>query len=589
MADKLLTSVVVTPEFVDGEQPPAAKFTAIGAQLKKAVRDIEAAIGDIHDESWPYSALNGARLSAQWGRNFVTGNPAVGAVERPLSIANLARLVGPAANLNPRQLGGGSTITDTVPIGVHNFNLRYPRPEGGVSFEDGTVFANAVGNVGLLVAPGDYFVDDPTGQVWTVSATAGQHVTYNIDPSHMGGGMNYTGSTFNVIPDPAQVQTGAYAVTITGPVSGKYTVTLPLVSAQQSNISGSSATLLDYDTNIDLQLLLPERLTDVYLPGEAIPAGFLYLRNNTTNEFYDRAVYQYLTDSTFYISSVDLTDALADSDKFSIVTIGCDITTSIDDLRRKQHHDHSGVFGEPMVPISSVSELTAQPGATGAWVPSENASNFAPQYLHRDGWQSGIDNNINDFNAMRGHLAIGDDGATAGAALGLVGNSYKVAFGPPQDATTPFIRREFGSSRWDLRLFARSANGDPTKGRVTTGAIFEAAGGIATSTTGSVFKFFKKSGSFALDDDGDYADGLVVLTGLAPENQTIWAYVVQLASTAVPTTWVHENSDNALAVIYRSELDATAAQDYRINFKNDGIADTVSYRILVVYSEVSGV
>lgn len=418
MADKLKKGISVVPEFVAGEQPPAEKFTAIAAQAKHAVEAVEYAVGDIHDESYPYAVGITERLNVPW----FTG---VGG-ERFLGIVNLGRLIGPAANLNPRELAA-TTITETVPTGVYSFVLRYP-PDSAPVFSDATVFATAE-PIADMLDPGDYCVVG--SEVFTISSMAGGTVTYDIDPSTWYGGGSYVDSTFNVIPDPNQTQTGAYKLTVTGPVDGVYTVMLPQVSGQQSNEDLDSVDLTAEDANFDQQLTLPRVIVDNYASGDILPTGFVLLRDNTTNTVYDDAVYRYVDEQTIEVSEVDLDDEIGDDDDFCLLTVGTDVTTSIDDLRIKmKQHSHDRRFGESTVDFEDITGATKEAGGSGPWTASEIPGNYLPQYLHRDGYDAVSDvGNINDANIMRGHLVLGSTTEAAGAKYSLTGASYSIAFG----------------------------------------------------------------------------------------------------------------------------------------------------------------
>lgn len=445
MSDKYRQTISVVPEFVAGEQPPAQKFTAITAQMKKAAKDLERAIGDVKDKSWPYSADTTARMTLPWGRD--SSGELSGVVDRPLGIISLARLIGSAANLNPRQLVGVQTITETIPSGVHEFELRYPNVSS-ISFSGtGTVFSSLVAIPNLNIA-GEYGLAAAAGRLYSYDPMAGGTVTYDTDPDDWFGGSGAIDATFNVIPDPNQVQTGAYAVVVTGPVADKYTVTLPLCSGQQSNYDITDTVLDATDINFDKQLELPLILTANLLVGEVIPEGLCLLRNNTTNEVYDNATYEYLNTSSFKIYNVDLDDEISSGDEFSVLVIGMDITTAIDDVRQKLYtHTHERAYGEKGIPVGALSDVTKQPGASGPFVPSENLSNFAPQYLHRDGFQTGVDTtSANDANAMRGDLVLGNSAGSAGDYLtfGVADESFKVVFGDPGSTDTPYIRRANG-------------------------------------------------------------------------------------------------------------------------------------------------
>ncbi len=439
MGDSLRTGVGVMPQFVAGEQPPAAKFTAITSQVRYGLSNIEKAIGDIHDESWPYSDPSNSRLTTAWGRELGVGTALGGAVDRYLGIVNLARLIGPAANLNPRMTVMNS-IEEDIPVGVHEFALRYPQDGVVVFAGDGGALDTLVASTDLVNGAGDYFVDT-NGRVYCFTVTSGGTATYDADPALWGGGMGYPGGAFNVIPDPNQTQAGAYAVSVTGPVSGVYTVTLPLISEGQSNIDGDDITLDTYDMNYDVQAVLPEGLTGTFAPGEQIPNGFLLLRDDTTNEVFAGATYTYLDEESFEMSNVDLDDQIGDSDQFSVLTVGTDLTTAVDDLRRKTFHTHDRAWGEPYIDIANIVGWCAQPTDKGSFVPSEIAGNYAPQYLHRDGW-NGSEAAANDENMMRGWLLLGIQGATTGNYGNSTGLTYGVAFGgAPSNTATPRIVR----------------------------------------------------------------------------------------------------------------------------------------------------
>jgi len=462
MADKKKSGIGVVPEFVAGEQPSADKFNAIGVQVRRGLYELEKAVGDILSESHPYSSSSGTYLTQRWGRaNNNTSLSLQGANGRPLSITNLARLIGPASNLNPMILGhldssAGENVIDgeAVPVGVHQFTLRYvPDTTANIdstgqfiTFSDTTVFGNAV-PLGLLGNAGDYHVDS-TGTVSTVSATTSSTTCkYAINSNKWRGGPAYLGASFNEIPDPNQVNENSTAkITLAQQADGTYHLTLPVVTHQQANYGDTSSVLTESnDVNTGVQLLLPAVLTDSFITGDVIPEGFIYLRNNTTNETYTDAVYRYNSEKVLNIGSVELPL----SDSYSILTIGTDITTSIDDIRKKLFtHSHNRAHGESPINVADLDGATSVAGASGAFTLSAGAGNYFPQYLHRDGFRTTDLGNINDANCMRGDLVIGskytDTGdttlATAGNYLQSVGgSSFKLRFGYFTDASAPYI------------------------------------------------------------------------------------------------------------------------------------------------------
>lgn len=444
MADKKKSGIGVVPEFVAGEQPDADKFNAISVQAKRGLYELEKALGDILSESYPYTAdSNGTYLTIPWGRG--QGNTVLGAETRgrPLGTVNLARLIGPASNLNPMILGhlnsgsGENTITgEDVTQGGHQHTLRYlPDATVDVSTDssgryvefydstsavDTSIFSNLVTDVEAIDEAGDYYIDSSTGRIYTYSEIdAGMSCKYAIDPNEWFGGPTYLGSSFNEIPDPNQTQADSTkGVTVSSiDADGLHTITLPVIEYQQANYN-STNDLLDeeHDPNYYVQLQLPSVLTGGdFVTGDTIPEGFIYLKNNSVNVVYTDATYYYNDEDTLQVGGIDLTDDLTDS--FSILTIGTDITTSIDDLRRKLFtHSHDRRYGGSLVDVADLDNVTKHAGESGVFVPSEQASNYFPQYLHRDGWQAGtgstdedgpIDDNANDQNCMRGDLVVG--------------------------------------------------------------------------------------------------------------------------------------------------------------------------------------
>lgn len=573
MGDKLKRTVSVVPQFSDGEQPSAAKLTSIGAQLQRASQQLEKAVGDIHDQSWPYSSLTSTRLTLAWGRDddSATGAALTGAQARPLGIANLARLIGSAANLNPKMLGT-ATVTETVPTGVHQFSLKYVPIAGTASFSDATVFATPTTSANLNAA-GEYVLDTSKGMVSTFSATAGGTVTYNINPLLWGGGANYPGARFNIIPDPNQTQTGAYELTITGPVAGKYTVTLPIISHQQSNVDGDSVTLTAEDVNYDAQLKLPKVLEDNFSAGETIPEGFLYLRNNTTNEVYEDATYEYTSATAFKISNVDLDDAIAAGDEFCVITVGTDITSSIDDLRTKlftSKHDRS--WGEPGIPASSIVETTAVAGTSGMFGPSEIPGNYFPQYLHRDGARLTFDDgNGNDYNGMRGDLLIGKYQATAspGNYYGT-GESFRIRFGTlASDA--PNIYRD---SNNDLILEAAGAS---DRVRVQSAELIPEQGIMGPDGTNTAIKPYAK---IFPNVDVTASPQTLSLTDL--DNKTVMGFSVMVVDPAGDFSLPNDGGTDYYTA-YFSVVGVTPTIE--LNFSGAGWVDTTTEcRIVVWYN-----
>ena len=444
MADKLKQTVSAWISFVAGEQPSPEKLNALVALLERGLGTIEYAIGDILSQSWPYAtddagAINPSFLTTPWGRQItadlkLTGASASG---RPLDIINLARLVGPASNLNPQFLtdtGNSGLVGWSIPSDVNEFQLPY-KPETTPTFtrESGaasTTFQNAVSAAYELTKDGDYFVRSD-GRVFTYKPTGSDDIVdWSTDPSKWGGGSNYEGATFNVIPDPNQVANGT-ALEIEGPYAdGSYGVTLPILTHAQKNLYSDSVELdRSNDASASEQLILPRWMTENFSNGDVLPQGCIYLKCVNTNEVFTEAIYVYDTSSTLELRNVDLgADGCGLS--YCLLTVGTDLTTSVDDIRRKLFsHTHDGTFGDSPVSITNIVDILIQGDSAVSWggpyFPSSISGNWMPQYLHRDGYRIDPDTSGDGFacfeqdrvssskrgpshnNALRGSLVIG--------------------------------------------------------------------------------------------------------------------------------------------------------------------------------------
>jgi hypothetical protein len=497
MADKHRSLVSVFLEFVAGERPTADKFNALVSQTKLGFFNLETAVGDIHDESWPYAgdvnAPVSTRLTIPWGtrrdrQDAVTHANSHG---RPLNIANIARLIGPASNLNPRIVNSSTATTggvpspwsteielEEIPEGIREYDFRYPLstlakaipgvPAPNVVFLDNNtspVFTTAKATLSDVKATGDYHVDLANSKVYTWDLTlAGIKVTYPVKAVEFGGGPNYSLASFNTIPDPNDILLGkklAWLIQGQPDSRGLYGLQLPTIGAQQSNIKQNSASLKSSeDLNHNAQYKLPYFFEiSSFVAGDIIPQGLMYLRCEDTGQNFTDATYYYSNQISFYVGNIELPTNHANL-SWSLVTVGTDITTSIDDLRQKSFtHSHDRKYGEPAISIRELTDNFKYIADSGRFFPELNhKSNYFPQYLHRDGYRGEIDatdasaslfiNPLtppdhagNDSNALRGHLVIGrrtdashdeltkDNYLDKGGYLGDKGESFMLSFG----------------------------------------------------------------------------------------------------------------------------------------------------------------
>jgi hypothetical protein len=395
--NKLIANVI---NFSSGERLTSEKLNKLIEILDLNVENISGAIGDIYDANFDESKYS------SWGKQEDENVPSTGAQERKLDIANIARLIGPASNLNPRsQIDLPKQVQEAIPSGCTSFTLKYPHLENDTF----TIPNYAEVVKGGLSLGNTFFVENNT-IYFNKSTTEEISVTYITDPSKYAGGPNYQGARFNVYPDPNQLDE-KLSVTYNVDIDGNTTYIIDMVDVveqQSSLVDKQESTLLDSkDLNFGSKMLLPEWFYSLDA-NTTIPQYSLYLKNYTTNESYTNATYTKISNDQILVSSLLLgNQECIDDFDFRLITVGTDITTSIDDLRVKQFtHKHDGSFGEPKVDIKDIDGFYKASAPSGAYTPSNIDWNPISSYLHRDGYVEGEDLN-NGSNAMRGALMLG--------------------------------------------------------------------------------------------------------------------------------------------------------------------------------------
>lgn len=431
--------------FIAGERPSADKFNALVAYFSQNTQELNDAVGDIHGENNPFGNTN--RLTIPWGRQITSDDSVDGAnlLGRYLDIANIGRLIGPSSNLNNRYLSSGPFKIQNER--VKSFTTEY-KPRYPISDEDNiTVTKN--GNELLKIANNERFSSELQYKYYNGSFTfpsetdENTFVEYVTNPSTYGSGANYQGSRFNVIPDPndRNVRLTFQAF------GGGYIVDLPDIGAAQSSLNNEIDSTLNNDhvnhTQQDgetrQKYLLPKVLTDLADVADVeeakisnqIPKYFLYLKCENLNEVYLDADYYYMNESRIYVENIDLGNCNLDTDTFRIVTVGTDITTSIDDLRVKfVKHNHDGSFGDNAIDVKTLTGLfDNQVG--NIYTKSVSNKNPLSSYLHRDGFDPRNQEDINANNMMRGHLVIGNTEDQDQKPNSVSGATFKLAFGRP--------------------------------------------------------------------------------------------------------------------------------------------------------------
>ena len=393
MADRFYINTSNLVTFTAGERPAADKFNAVNKYFSRGFTSIAKVIGDAYDTGAPHNLASNDKyryLTNLWNRTSDDNS-------RPLDILNISRLIGPASNLNPKILNRPGTIEETIPAGVSSFHTKFvPSAEITITGLTRIEFAN------VLAASTEY--KESGGKIYFAVETSQSYtINYAITPEALKGGPNYIDAEFNVIPDPNQTGT----LTIIENIEGDYEITLPTITHQQSGLNDfNDSSLSTIDPNSAQHLKLPVWM-GAFGVDTALPSGVVALKNRTTGEVYTDATYTLLNINreSIKVSGVEL--CLNDGHVFCLITVGTDITTSIDDLRDKSiSHTHDGTFGEQRISIYDLKDIYKYAPPSGVYGASSQSWNPLSPYLHRDGfWVDGNSNNGN--NAMRGPLLMG--------------------------------------------------------------------------------------------------------------------------------------------------------------------------------------
>jgi len=417
--NRLLANII---EFNSGERLTADKLNALVNILDENLSHISGAIGDIYDENYDPAHRS------ESGKQFTSNAEVGGAQKRRFDIANLARLIGPASNLNPQAVGFAS-ITETIPLGTLEYTLKHTILGAG-SIPGYTYSIND------FFSETEYKIIDDRKILFSKPLSEEKVITYITAPHSKNGGPNYQGARFNVYPDPNQINeklTIQYAASTNEGNSPTYTITLPTIAHQQISLAdGITSELDNRDINHNQQLLLPEWICDLG-PNTVLPSYSLYLKNYDTNESYVDAVYTKVDNQKILVTNLNIGDQdCVDGFDLRIVTVGTDITTSIDDLRNKMYlHIHDGSFGEPPVHIKTLAGIFEGDAPSGVYGPATEDWNPLPNYLHRDGWRT-TNGDVNGDNAMRGNLLMGltsFDPISSKSISDTSSTSYGVFFG----------------------------------------------------------------------------------------------------------------------------------------------------------------
>jgi len=479
--DKLRTTYPHKITFSSGEQPNAAKLSAISSQAKSGLNIIEKAIGDI------------------WG----TGSGSQG-----LHQTNLGRVLGDAKYINPALYGVSERF-----YYVEDLNLKWSgkttgyltfRPsdsQGGdgdalteIKFGDGTAtdgggnltgvastkYTSAISTQPQYISVGDneFYIDLQTGYFKAGSKIAnGDFIGYWVDPVEWSQGVE--GFNPGIIPDPRVTNVNLTVETYDANNTYAYKFTIP--NRETFVASGSNNT---YDFELPTRIPIPFLFdsTDLndeqnigqavfsnstkrfwnsgattdpfwkyYIPGKpaaglAFDEGHIYL--------WDRNAQATVEGLEFYVDSTDafqvnikdtagrLLVAKTAGHNFYLITHGSSLTKTIWALTNAlTNHTHTGAsYNDTNLDHSTFLNLyPAEDNSSIVWRVSSEEADDHIQYLHREGSRD----SFRDQNkgALLGDLIISENTKTGDSYLGTleINPSNKVYFGNNAEGTNPHI------------------------------------------------------------------------------------------------------------------------------------------------------
>jgi hypothetical protein len=230
MSDTLQTKMLLEGRFVAGEQPHPEKLSILNSLYQAVLVEIKNKLGSVD------GANNGALTTSSGNPWFATKTASryeADGYDIDLDVAttdlqslynqavSVARLLGPAAALNPQFIGQETWLAANqgagypLAAGEHLHILPFrptdpgaiveasfsPSGGGDIPAYPGTkVFNTAVASLAELQAPGDFFVDAEGVLVSYSPCDSGTTLVYDYSTDQ---GDQYVNAGFNVIPDPS--------------------------------------------------------------------------------------------------------------------------------------------------------------------------------------------------------------------------------------------------------------------------------------------------------------------------------------------------------------------------------------------------
>ena len=512
MSDKFRRTQPLNITFAEGEAPTAPKLTKVASQSRVGSRLIEKAIGDLWNQS------GDALLNAY-----------------PLQIPNLARLIGAASYLNPvlYELEGTFTYVDNIGTKYANMNeapLQFPASGNPTNFA-GAVLTTLKATIAEVDSAGDYYYDSVTNKVYSFSMlTSADKISYTVDTSEW---INTDEVLPCIIPDPRQTQFTGCRVSTSG---GKYYLDLPIrcpLTLTNWNLPDRYPPAADWADNYDYEestftrylwdpnqantpdtqyyrYRLPKEILDnasSLAVGDALPEGFLYIWDQTTNTIIEDIVFKKRYESTSIYSleissdTTDLSTKVSGSDTeagynstgYSLIVCGAPLTRYIkllEQTARTAKHDNSGdltalldhknLLGNNLPGSSHADHNGAYSASAPEFYKSRWAGDHHSQYLSRAGsfgTSTSYYRDIND-NAMQGDMVFAGDTASGGNYLTLTANSRKLFFGKADLTDSPYIYSTGYGGKLSIQNAYLSLEPSLTPSNPANGDLYILSGGV---------------------------------------------------------------------------------------------------------------
>ena len=480
MADKLRTTYPHKVTFVTGEQPSAAKLSAISSQTKAGLNIIEKAVGDI------------------WG----TGDSDAGGLHQ----TNLGRVLGDAKYINPalytlyndekffyienlstKWIGKTTGYLSFRPAfnsaasGTNVYSqVKFGKADGAASTKYTTAIGTGASASDITVGDTDFYINVLTGEFKAGSKIeAGDYIGYWVDPAEWS--QSKEGFDLGVIPDPRTANSSLTIETTTAsgfdykfsipnrephiaptntntfgtelpdriPVSCLFGTSnlndasvynaVPFASSETSRFWDSAGTTPFYKYNI------PSKPAT----GAAFAEGDIYLWDITSNSAIEGL--EFFVDATdeFQINIKDNAGRLAvakaatsPTHSFCLITHGSSLAKTIWTLSNALvNHTHTGAqYNEANLDHATFLNLyPTEDHSSVAWMASTEEADDHIHYLHREGSKD----SFRDQNkgALLGDLIVSENAAVGDSYLGDLAarDSYKIYFGE-NTASNPSIR-----------------------------------------------------------------------------------------------------------------------------------------------------